>query len=86
MPSDDEEVQLGDKHVPSRSSKTKSTKPGHKRPKLGGLYNMFDIKCREGVDLAIAKDFFSRVGFLSMRPTSRILSKWFVQLMMDYGV
>lgn len=48
--SSDDEVQFGDEHVPSRGPKI-TTSHAHKKPKVGGLYDMFDVKGREGVDL-----------------------------------
>ena len=53
---DDGEVQVDD--VSSRASKITTSQP-RKKPKLGGLYDMFDVKGREGVDLAIARFFLS---------------------------
>ena len=49
MPSKDE-VRLGDEDIPSKASKHNVR--ANKRPKiLGGIYDMFDLKRREGVDL-----------------------------------
>ena len=79
-PSEDE-VQFCDDNVSPKASKI-TTIQAHKKPKLGGLSDMFDVKGREGVDLAIAR-FFLHVAFLSMQPTHHILSKWSVQLIMD---
>ena len=75
-PSEDE-VQFGDENVPSRASKS-TTSQAHKKQKVGGLVDMFDVKGRDGVDLAIAR-FFLACAFLSMQPTHHILSKWSVQ-------
>jgi len=55
-PSEDE-VQFGDENVPSKASKSTTTQ-ARKKPKLGGLGDMFDVKGREGIDLARAR-FFS---------------------------
>ena len=52
-PSEDE-VQFGDENVPSRASKS-TTSQAHKKQKVGGLFDMFDVKGRDGVDLAIAR-------------------------------
>ena len=60
-PSEDE-VQFGDENVPSKASKSTTTQ-ACKKPKLGGLFDMFDVKGREGVDLAIAR-FFLACGTL----------------------
>ena len=56
-PSEDE-VQFCDDNVSPKASKI-TTIQAHKKPKLGGLSDMFDVKGREGVDLAIARFFFA---------------------------
>ena len=56
-PSEDE-VQFGDENVPSRASKS-TTSQAHKKQKVGGLFDMFDVKGRDGVDLAIARFFLA---------------------------
>ena len=49
MPSKDK-VRLRDEDISSKASKSNVT--ANKRPKiLGGIYDMFDLKGREGVDL-----------------------------------
>ena len=53
-----DEVQFGDENVPSKASKSTTTQ-AHKKPKLGGHCDMFDVKGRESVDLAIAIFFLA---------------------------
>jgi hypothetical protein len=52
----EDEVQFGDENVPSRASKS-TTSQAHKKQKVGGLFDMFDAKGRDGVDLAISRFF-----------------------------
>ena len=54
----DDEVQFRDESVLSKASKNTTTQ-SHEKPKHHGLYDMFDIKGREGVDIAIARVFVS---------------------------
>eukprot|EP00253_Pinus_taeda_P035891 PITA_35891 len=72
----DDEVETGDEHVSvsTRASKSTTTQ-AHKKPKLGGLYDMFDVKGREGVDLAIAR-FFLACGI----PFNAARSPYFEQM------
>ena len=59
LPFDDED-ETGEEYVSvsSRASKI-TTNQTRKKAKLGGLYDMFDVKGREGVDLAIARFFLA---------------------------
>ena len=73
MPSEDE-VHLGDENIPLKVSKSNVT--ANKRPKiLGGIYDMFDLKGREGVDLAIER-FFLACGI----PFNAARSPYFEQM------
>lgn len=72
-PSEDE-VQFGDENVPSKASKSTTTQ-ARKKPKLGGLGDMFDVKGREGIDLAIAR-FFLACGI----PFNAARSPYFEQM------
>ena len=52
-PSNDE-VHFRDENVPSKASKDNTTS-SHKRPRTGKIYDMFDVKGKQGVELAIAR-------------------------------
>ena len=74
VPSDDQVH--GDEHVPSKASKTRSNVTSNKRNKMcGGIHDMFDVKGREGVDLAIAR-FFLACGI----PFNAARSPYFEQM------
>ena len=74
IPSEDE-VECGDETMPSKASKSTTSHP-HKKPKLGGIHDMFDVKGREGVDLAIAR-FFLACGI----PFNAACSSYFEQIL-----
>ena len=65
---------VGDEDISSKASK--SNVIANKRPKiLGGIYDMFDLKGREGVDLAIER-FFLACGI----PFNAARSPYFEQM------